>query len=554
MQLNRFIETINSPSFQTSHIFLDEAQVWTGQDISKLAAQVTAYFLENNITKPVLAVEDRALFSAVLLASLRLNLSIYLPAENLLSDFSSKSDFQIITNSLLRNLSVEVDEQEFVLPKSTSISFYLYTSGSSGKSTCIEKSLESLVAEVGNIEGTFSEFLPLSEYLVGTVNQRHIYGLIFTILWPLSTERIFANHVDLVPSSKEFSLVSSPAFLRIYSKSEDAMRHPKVIFSSGGPLSPDDAEMVKTFSSAEIIEVFGSTETGGIAWRTSGQTQWTIFKDVNVSVNGDGNMLVTSPFLLSSNATWESPDRIELDDSGRFMKHLGRSDRIVKVSEKRISLDQVEASLNSISGVQTSRATLVKSHRDEIVGFVILNQSGIDALKSEGRSSFCKSLRHELTKSLPGVAVPRRFRFLHELPQNSEGKTTVDALEALLNSCEDPEVHQILTDESGKTSVLFSVPRQTKYFKGHFDKIPILPGVIQLEWFRKMSVLAGLVSNDSEIVSIPKTKFQQPTFPGMMLKLELEVKSELKLNFSYLALSGELMSTGTIVFGEAKSE
>ena len=554
MQLSKFIDGLNSQEFQHSQVFIDDKKTWTGKEITELSARVTLYFKEQKVTKPVLAIEDRALFSAVMIASIKLNLNLYLPAENLLSEFNSQSDFQILRDDLLSNLSSEMTEQDFVLPKEPSISFYLYTSGSSGKSTCIEKSLKSLVAEVENIEKTFSDLLPVSDYLVGTVNQRHIYGLIFTVLWPLSTKRIFVSHVDSVPNLEEFTLVSSPAFLRIYSKNKDAIRHPKIIFSSGGPLSPEDAAIVKSFSKAEIVEVFGSTETGGVSWKTSGKATWTIFKDVSVSVNETGNMLVESPFLLSSTKVWESPDRIELDESGRSMKHLGRSDRIVKVSEKRISLDQVETALNESAGIEKGKAILVKSHRDEIVGFVILNHHGIDQLKSAGRASFCKSLRQELSKTLPGVAVPRRFRFIHEFPQNSEGKTTVDALERILNSCEDPEVHQIVTDEAGTKSVLFSVPRQTKYFKGHFDKIPILPGVIQLEWFRKMSVLAGLVSSDSEIVSIPKTKFQQPTLPGAMLVIQLQVKSESKLNFSYLSLSGDLMSTGLVVFGDPHSE
>jgi acyl-coenzyme A synthetase/AMP-(fatty) acid ligase len=44
-------------------------------------------------------------------------------------------------------------------------------------------------------------------------------------------------------------------------------QRPEMIFSSGGPLAPETAALYRAAFGAAPVEVFGSTETGGVAWR-----------------------------------------------------------------------------------------------------------------------------------------------------------------------------------------------------------------------------------------------------------------------------------------------
>ena len=100
----------------------------------------------------------------------------------------------------------------------------------------------------------------------------------FRILWPLSSRRTFAptriayNEQLTTLGPSPIVLVASPAHLKRLPETQDwqplssALR---VVFSSGGPLPVDAGLAVKRLWGQAAIEVFGSTETGGIAWRLS---------------------------------------------------------------------------------------------------------------------------------------------------------------------------------------------------------------------------------------------------------------------------------------------
>ena len=71
--------------------------------------------------------------------------------------------------------------------------------------------------------------------------------------------------------SQAVCLVSSPAHLerisvpgkKILSESSDS----RAVFSSGGPLRVSAVDMIREQTGQSPVEVFGSTETGGIGWR-----------------------------------------------------------------------------------------------------------------------------------------------------------------------------------------------------------------------------------------------------------------------------------------------
>jgi acyl-coenzyme A synthetase/AMP-(fatty) acid ligase len=131
-----------------------------------------------------------------------------------------------------------------------------------------------------------------------TVPHTHLYGLLFSVLWPLAAERCFYSrhilHVDeLVPRMLEAEcsvLVSSPTALKQLARHTDAeaLRGScQAVFSSGGPLATESAHAIARRVGRPPIEVLGSTETGGIAWRTQdpmgSDDRWTPFDSVDVS-------------------------------------------------------------------------------------------------------------------------------------------------------------------------------------------------------------------------------------------------------------------------------
>lgn len=199
----------------------------------------------------------------------------------------------------------------------------LFTSGSSGQPKAVRKRLQQLDAEVSVLEQTFAAHLPHCS-VIATVSHQHIYGLLFKILWPLAASRPFLSDLVEYPETLSYytalfpnlCLISSPAQL---SRLPDALEHerqlhtPSLIFSSGGPLSLEAAQGVKRCYGSLPIEVYGSTETGGIGYRRqqSSDTPWQAFAPMELSNDSDGALLLRSPYL-EDDGQYRCEDKVRL--------------------------------------------------------------------------------------------------------------------------------------------------------------------------------------------------------------------------------------------------
>ncbi len=114
------------------------------------------------------------------------------------------------------------------------------------------------------------------------------------------------------------------------------------VFSSGGALPAEAAQALHQRLGQWPTEIFGSSETGGIAWR-QGPTLWQPFADVQLSQGEDGALRIASTYLPPGHIE-HSADAARIEADGRF-ELLGRLDRIVKLEEKRISLPMLEQAL-----------------------------------------------------------------------------------------------------------------------------------------------------------------------------------------------------------------
>src|SRR5262249_8163800 len=109
-----------------------------------------------------------------------------------------------------------------------------------------------------------------------TVTHQHIYGLLFRVLWPLAAGRPFAagrlvfNEEIAHRVAGPAVLVASPAHLRRLPETVDwspVRAGLRAVFSSGGPLPPEAADATLALLGVAPVEVYGSSETGGVAWR-----------------------------------------------------------------------------------------------------------------------------------------------------------------------------------------------------------------------------------------------------------------------------------------------
>lgn len=317
----------------------------------------------------------------------------------------------------------------------------VYTSGSTGEPVGVPKRFSQLVTEVEALERTFGAKLGPSS-IVATVSHQHIYGLLFRVLWPLAagrlidTRQLFYPHEVLAVSRRKslVALVTSPAHLKRLPEggSETAPEgFLTAVFSSGGPLSEPEARNAAELLGVVPSDILGSSETGGIAWRqeTGGGREWTPLPFVEIEIDGDGVLSVRSP--QAGGSGWlATADRARILPGGGF-ELLGRADRIIKIEEKRISLAAVEQALVASGLATQARVLPLPGSRLELGAVVIPSSRGQAVMERDGKQGLQRSLREAAVRRVERAGLPRRFRFLAELPVDGRGKVTQQALAGL---------------------------------------------------------------------------------------------------------------------------
>src|SRR5690606_16203122 len=142
--------------------------------------------------------------------------------------------------------------------------------------------------------------------VIGSVATQHIYGLLFRLLWPLCAGRPalrralpFPEDIQLASRGHAaFCWVGSPALLKRMGDNLDwpALRAVRKVFSPGGALPAEAAQALQRRLGQWPTEIYGSSDTGGIAWRQGGSL-WQPFAGVEIEQAADGALALRSPCL-----------------------------------------------------------------------------------------------------------------------------------------------------------------------------------------------------------------------------------------------------------------
>ncbi|QIR75779.1 AMP-binding protein [Sulfurospirillum diekertiae] len=257
-----------------------------------------------------------------------------------------------------------------------------FTSGSTGFPTGafksrenIETDMEALLLEFGNFE---------IQTVIATVPFIHIYGFLAALLLPLklNVDLLFKEHFlphDLLASAKPHHLiVTTPLYIKSLLRLDETKDLSQTIFiSSTGPLPTEIAKEFTDKFNTTLIQLFGSTECGSIAFKKQDDTFWTPFQGVEITLNAEGLLHVKSPFisktlwqegLLQTGGEIQSFDYAILE-KGKFQL-IGRSSNIVKIAGKRYATAQIEEILEALEGI--SKALVHVKHnnaelKDEMV-------------------------------------------------------------------------------------------------------------------------------------------------------------------------------------------
>ncbi|MBJ9721910.1 AMP-binding protein [Acinetobacter calcoaceticus] len=425
---------------------------------------------------------------------------------------------------------------------------YFYTSGSTGEPKKIPRTLKQLLNEVQGLSQSFT--FDEHAIAIATVSHQHIYGLLFKLLLPLATGRSFyapqmAFPEDVVQAQTQLEtlglsnyLISSPALLKRWT-TDVVLQQCQMVFSSGGKLDSG----IRPLLNRPIIEVLGSSETGGIAHRTQDEDVWTAFSNVAIRIE-DQQLMVKSNhayeddwIITGDRATWS-------DATCQSFQLLGRIDRIIKLEEKRLSLDAIEQSMYGLGIVQQCHVLVFEHEQRQMLGcIVVLTEHGREQLQQLGKSAFVNHLKQQLKDHLETIAIPRQWRFLTQLPQNTQSKLNKNYLKTLFKPMLQPVV---LSQSQSADDHIWELefPPELACFKGHFPEQPIYPGVGQIGF---LQYFAKLIWSDLQwCQGYEQLKFQNLICPYAVVQLKLSRKNH-KVNFE-LRDSEHILASGRLLF------
>lgn len=410
-----------------------------------------------------------------------------------------------------------------------------FTSGSTGAPEAHVKTLAQLFNETNALITTFELG---KRRVVASVPPHHIYGLLFGILVPWLGGGSVSRTAPLLPgevlselkTSNAEVFVAAPPHLRALAEHE-ACAWPRVhrVFSSTAPL-PEIADRVLADRGLSVTQVLGSTETGGIGYRTSCTQPWSPLPSVELRVRSDGALVVRSAWAAAAPGEWiPSADRVDLVDGG--FVHLGRTDAVVKVGGHRVDLGSIEAALRDVQGVSDARAIAVET----------ASLRGVELWAVvEARGVTVDALERALAVRLHPVTMPRRFRVVDDLPRAESGKVTREACLSLFDTWSFPR--EALADGS----IRIRLSPRSGYFRGHFEDNPMLPGVVQLtrivlvETQRRWPELGP-------VARMTRVKFKRPLAPGDDVTLTLERQGHAQVCFA-LSVAAQPATSGILHF------
>ena len=311
----------------------------------------------------------------------------------------------------------------------------LFTGGSTGKPAIWSKTPRNMLAEARYQSDTFG--ITKDDLFLSTVPPYHIYGLLFSVLIPLvSSARVlpgiytFPKEILLAAEEhKATLLVSVPVHFRVLKNDALQRFHLRMAFSSAGMLEREDALYFRQKTGLDVIEVYGSTETGGVATRRRlpDQESWVPMDPIDWRIR-DGSLCVRSDFLSPTlprdgDGFFVTADCADPDGDGRFILR-GRADDIVKIGGKRVDVAAIQAKLKQIPGVHDALviALPVKTGRQNELAALVATQLDI------------ADLRRGIAGISEAYAVPKRLAIVEEIPMTPSGKYDRAEIERILRT------------------------------------------------------------------------------------------------------------------------
>lgn len=285
-----------------------------------------------------------------------------------------------------------------------------FTSGTSGNPIGVVKTHEHIESET-RVHQKWLKDERFEQCLV-SVPFFHIYGFLFGLSVPIALgleivtkEHFLPNEIVALCATKPTLSITNPVFIRAMLRLRESVDLSKSLFiSSSGPLEPHEAALFEEKYSTRLIQLYGSSETGGIAIRSGGDSLWRPLEGVSIS-SDEGVLCVESPFVSSEvydeqftpiGSPFRTSDIIELSDNG--FKIIGRASELVKIGGKRLSMVEIETFLERMEGI------------NEALGFVEYHP---EQLRGESLTLYLRGDESKIHKTVLKKALHDHFGGIH---------------------------------------------------------------------------------------------------------------------------------------------
>ena len=314
---------------------------------------------------------------------------------------------------------------------------HLFTGGTTGNPRVVPKTVGNLFGEAFFMAQRFA--VTRQDCFVAAAVPYHIYGLLFAVLVPLVASARLAPGASPFPHDIRDALArynatifaGVPMHYRVLRNVALSAGSLRLALSSAGRLDPEDGADFFRRTGVGVTEIYGSTETGGVATRNrgKGETGFTALDSVAIKIEGE-RLYVRSPYLSPDLGTdadgfFRTGDRVREKAGGGFIL-LGRADGIVKVGGKRVDLEGVQACLRDLPGITDALVLALPAGRARENEVVALVEGKIDIV----------DLRQALSGKVEPYALPRRILNVDKIPISAAGKYDRQAAAALFAAAE----------------------------------------------------------------------------------------------------------------------
>lgn len=291
------------------------------------------------------------------------------------------------------------------------------TSGSTGRPKPCVHGLAALAQEARHLATLF----PARRRVLSAVPAHHIYGFLFSVLLPQELGLCAEDVLDLRVSTPAWLargaqpgdlVIGHPEFWGAVARTVPRLPADVVGVTSTAPCPDDVCEAVESAGIARLVQVYGASETAGIAARGSHREPYTLFPYWRLAANG----VLTRRLRAGAEHVIAGQDHLVPCGDGQV--HLGpRLDQAVQVGGINVFPARVREVLQRHPAVQDAAVRLMRPDEGTRLKAFVVPREG--AMSGE---ALLAQLQRWIDVELTTAERPKAIRLGSALPVTASGK------------------------------------------------------------------------------------------------------------------------------------